>query len=279
MLDRVVLVAGVGFGRQVLRWWAADGAVRGRTATPLADDAWAIPPSRTTSGSATNRSRCGGKRSPAIGPPPTPPCWPAAAVWLQSAPAGAAAAATGRPGADRALLEALQRLRPAAEEPGKWRLYDLPEASPGRRHPGGRAADPSDAQAQLAEPTPRAVIWGLAIPLAAKVWTLYTFQPDADAAGADSGVANIPIPPGSGRIVSMQVSQGGVITAFSGPDRTDQWRRFYDGWFGRHGWKAAGAWQQTGSSWLLRCTARTPGGRRWPTSGSVLTDKANARDC
>ena len=174
-------------------------------------------------------------------------------------PAGGAAADRAAGKADRALLEALGRLRPTAEEPGKWRLYDLPESFPlvvGIRE--GKAAGQGHAQAQLAEPTPGAVIWGLAIPLAAKVWTLYTFQPESDAAGADSGRANIPIPPGSGRIVSMQVSQGGAITAFSGPDRTDQWRQFYDDWFGRHGWKAAGAWQRTGSSWLLRCTASDP---------------------
>ena len=33
-------------------------------------------------------------------------------------------------GPDPALREALARLKPTAEEPGKWRLYDLPESFP-----------------------------------------------------------------------------------------------------------------------------------------------------
>ena len=47
----------------------------------------------------------------------------------------------------------------------------------------------------------------------------------------------------------MQVADGGAITAFSGPDQTQQWKRFYDGWFGQHGWKTVKSWRQTGSSW------------------------------
>ncbi|MGO8691285.1 MAG: hypothetical protein ACLQLG_16815 [Thermoguttaceae bacterium] len=260
VLTALVLVAGLGFGRQVLRWWSADRRQSSAaSATPWADDGLGDPAQPHVlrfgnQGQSLRRQTISGDQAAARAA-----LLDGCRRLLQSEPAGGAAADRAAGKADRALLEALRRLRPTAEEPGKWRLYDLPGSLPlvvGIRE--GKAAGHSDAQAQLAEPTPGAVICGLAIPLATKVWTLYTFQPDSDAAGANSGGANIPIPPGSGRIGSMQVSQGGAITAFSGPDRADQWRQFYDDWFGQHGWKAAGAWQRTGSIWLLHYTASDP---------------------
>jgi hypothetical protein len=260
LLTALVLVAGLGFGQQVLRWWAGDRRQSPAASAASAADNRLGDPSALhvlqfgNQGQSLRRQMIAGDRAAAQ-----------AALredcrrLLQSGPAGGPGAHRPAKGPDRALLEALGRLKPTAEEPGKWRLYDLPASFPlvvGIRE-GGRPGA-GHAQPQLAETTPGAVIWGLAIPLAAKMWTLYTFQPDSDAGSPDSDLANIPIPPGSGRIVSMQVSQGGAITAFSGPDRTDQWRRFYDGWFVRHGWKAAGAWRQTGSSWLLHCAATDP---------------------
>ena len=182
--------------------------------------------------------------------------------YLQSVspPGSAGPRRSGRQGGRYvSCLPALEALEPAEEERGKWRLYQLPNDIPivvGVRQ--GTAATQGGATSKLAEGTPAVVIWGLAVPLASQAWTLYTFQPDSDAGHPNSGLADIPIPPGSCRIIAMQVAEGGGIAAFSGPDRAEQWKQFYDGWFGEHRWKPSGSWQQMGSSWQVRYTAADP---------------------
>ncbi len=288
LLSAIILVAGLGFGRQVLHWWAADRQPpQAAPAAALADNRLGDPtqPHVFQFGNqpwSLRQQAIAGDRAAAV----------AALLGdcrrlLELAPPAASRGPKGRAAtaADRELLAALKTLKPAAEQPGNWRLYDLPGNFPmvvgvrpgvgqGNRAisaprksgqpPGPKpgqspsASIPANAEVQLAETTPGVVIWGLAIPLGPKAWTLYTFQPDADASRPDSGPADIPLPPGSGRIVSIRVAGGGAITAFSGPDRPGQWREFYDGWFGRHGWKAAGAWQQRGSSWRMRYRSLDP---------------------
>jgi hypothetical protein len=276
----IILVAGLGFGRQVLHWWAADKP-RAKTASspPSAGDALGDPsqPHVLQFGDqpwSLRRQSISGDRAAATAAL-LADCRRALQS-VRSTPAGgpgdhAPAAGT----ADATFLDALKSLKAAEEEPGKWRLYDLPNSfpmvvgvrvgkgdspnfagrksgqSPGRRKWGQSPDHPAAgrAEAQLAETTSGVVIWGLAIPLSPKAWTLYTFQPDSDTGQPDSSLANIPIPPGGRRIVAMQVADGGAITAFSGPDQTQQWKGFYDGWFGQHGWKTVKSWRQTGASW------------------------------
>ena len=170
VLTALVLVAGLGFGRQVLRWWSADRRQSSAaSATPWADDGLGDPAQPHVlrfgnQGQSLRRQTISGDQAAARAA-----LLDGCRRLLQSEPAGGAAADRAAGKADRALLEALRRLRPTAEEPGKWRLYDLPGSLPlvvGIRE--GKAAGHSDAQAQLAEPTPGAVICGLAIPLATK---------------------------------------------------------------------------------------------------------------
>ena len=102
------------------------------------------------------------------------------------------------------------------------------------------------------------VIWGLAVPVDADMWSTYTFQPESNAGQPDSTISDLPVPPDGRRLVAMQVADGGAILAVSGPDRPEAWKQFYDRWFVEHGWKAARSWQRVGSSWYGRYTTSEP---------------------
>ena len=60
LLTLMVLVAGLGFGRQVLKWWAADAADRTGYRRSWRRTAWAILINSLRSSSATTRGRSGG---------------------------------------------------------------------------------------------------------------------------------------------------------------------------------------------------------------------------
>ncbi len=270
LLTVIILVVGLVFGRQVLRWWAADAPrSNAASATPRIGQGLGDPsqPHVLQFGNqpwSLRQQVIGGDRQAA-----------AAALladcrrFLQSAPAPAGAAGSDRAARARnaEVLATLRQLKPTEEERGKWRLYQLPNDLPmvaGVRQDA--AATQGRAASKLAEGTPAVVIWGLAIPRARQAWTLYTFQPESDAGQPNSGLASIPIPPGSCRIMAMQVAEGGGIAAFSGPDRTEQWKQFYDDWFVKHRWKPSGGWQQMGSSWHVRYTAAD---RRQPAAAEI----------
>ncbi len=265
LLTAIILIAGLGFGRQVLRWWAADA--------PAADAAADAPSSAAPDG---------------LGDPWQPhllqfgdQSW---SLRRQSITGDQAKAATAlrrccreaiervtpdsgeRPKnsppteSESRLIESLGQRKPVAEELGKWQLYELTGGLP--MVIGIRLTPPAgDGLAkgmQLAEPARRVVLWGLAIPQAAEVWSIYAFQPWAGADAADSSFSNLPIPPDSRRLVAMQVAAGGAMVAFAGPDRSAAWKQFYDDWFLRRGWKSLGAWQPAGSSWRVRYTQGGP---------------------
>ena len=87
-----------------------------------------------------------------------------------------------------------------------------------------RRFGPGRAETNLPKP-PRRGNLGIGGPACAKVVDTIYISAGFGRRRPDSGLANIPLPPGSGRIVSMRVAEGVAITAFSGPDRPDQWRR------------------------------------------------------
>ncbi len=222
LLTVIILVVGLVFGRQVLRWWAADAPrSNAASATPRIGQGLGDPsqPHVLQFGNqpwSLREQVIGGDRQAA-----------AAALladcrrFLQSAPAPAGAAGSDRAARARnaEVLATLRQLKPTEEERGKWRLYQLPNDLPmvaGVRQDA--AATQGRAASKLAEGTPAVVIWGLAIPRARQAWTLYTFQPESDAGQPNSGLASIPIPPGSCRIMAMQVAEGGGLPPFR--DRT-----------------------------------------------------------
>ena len=153
LLTVIVLTAGVGFGRQVLAWWAADSS---QSAAALAT---ALPLGKLGDARQCHVIRFGDqpwslRRQLVMGDKA------AAARRLQTAcrellQTGCSAAGLP-PADDRKCPASLSGMKPLDEEPGKWRLYEFHEAFPmvigtvRPPKPTTPAAPPADSQYHVA---------------------------------------------------------------------------------------------------------------------------------
>ena len=245
LLSAVVLVAGLGFGRQVLVWWADDassppGKQLASVADGLGDPArmhvlqfahqpWSLG-RQSISGdkrAATAALRAICREAVATASPPRQPPGPA----------------------QRRLLARLEGDDPVEEQAGKWRLYQLDEAFPmvvgvdTSRNYGARV-----------------VTWGLGLPVSEGQWTLYALKRVDESGQTPAVLGEVPLPPESNATMSMAIADGGAMVAFSGPalpeaTKPEKWTRFYERWFTAHGWQSAIGWQRTGPAWHARYTA------------------------
>lgn len=251
LLTAMVLIAGLGFGRQVLKWWGDGTAETARPSPTVEALAGLADPSRPHvlqfgdyPWSLRRQSISGDQQ--------------AAAVALRADCRRAVQQARlpeDRPErAEREFLKRLAAREPVQQESGTWRLYELNDAFPmvvGTRQPvaGGDSAT----EETLAAGDHRVVAWGLAIPSEPGEWTLCTFQPEPASGGQTLGLPDVPIPPDCARTLSFRVVGGGAMVAFEGPQHPHDWIRFYDRWFATHNWKAAAeGWRRSGSSWHAR---------------------------
>jgi hypothetical protein len=251
ILTGVILVAGLGFGRQVLRWWAADDPERMPAPAMSAgdrdglgdemlehvlqfgDSPWSIR-RQLVSGSlaeasALLRRRCRAATESATTPegPPTDQ--------------------------ERTFLASLEGMQPRQQEPGKWAMYQLDELVPmvvGVR--ARRNSSTLSGGSDIAQDDRRVVTWGLAVPASEGNWTLYTFVGATPTVGAGPGGEPIPLPDGCRRTMSMRVAGGSGIVAFRGAGSPRPWKEFFDRHFENLDWKADGGWQRTGSLWSRR---------------------------
>ena len=150
----LVLVVGVGFGRQVTSWWGADTSLPPTVAASVDDPAaWQMLQFGEASWSLCRRSVMGDKQE--------------AIKQLRAACRQVllAGPSVDQSPADARFLTFLAGCTPVDQEPGKWRLYELREAFP---MTVGVLTRPNTQD--------RVAVWGLAMPMGAKLWTLNTFQ-------------------------------------------------------------------------------------------------------
>ena len=265
LLTAVVLVAGLGFGRQVLRWWAADTGESADASRPaqIADglgDPWRLHVLQfgERPWSIRRQSIGGGKQAAAAALREV-----CREVVRQDRPLDQ------RPGeAEGNFLRRLAAREPAEQEPGGWRLYELSQAFPmvvGTQPQAGATDSPPGEN--LAAVAHRVVVWGLALPVGPEAWTVLTFQPEVRGGQQPVPLPEVPIPPGCRRTLSMRVADGGGTLGFVGPQEPKAWIAFYDRWFATHTWKRAGAWQQLGSGWHARYTMPEEG-QTHPSGGT-----------
>ncbi len=265
LLSAMVLVAGVGFGRQVLIWWGNNDVPTTRLLTAeslgdpgqphsirFGDAAWSLR-RRSIFGDrdeavAQLRAECR-ELLGAIKPRPL------------VAPPGRGGSSTATPafGATdgRGFMSLLSASTPVDREPGKWRLYEFRETFPmavGVARPSTSPSEPENGQADLAQLGYRAIMWAIAVPAGANQWTLCVFRPADSPMGEESGLVEVPIPPGCRRTLSIQAGGGGIV-AFGGPDRLDRWKRFHDDWFADQGWRQSVHWRSAGKAWYAKYVA------------------------
>ncbi len=249
IVSAAILVAGLAVGRQVLQWWAADAPGRAKPPPTIAateglgdparlhflefgDQTWSLSRQGATGPRKRIvpmlRARCReGMR--AAGVPDGPP----SPVEIE-------------------LAKTLAHETPAESGPEGWQLYERLEPLPmvvGVRSGGGSAIARSD---------PRVVIWGLAIPTGPEQWTLWTFHPSTPSRRSPAALPAVPLPPGSRRLLSVRVAEGGGVVSFHGAADPESWKAFYEAWSNESGFRAAGSWRHSGSVWQ----------RRWVRPGS-----------
>jgi hypothetical protein len=268
LLTAVVLVAGLGFGRQVLRWWSEDPVgspavmADNPTTNPVADpeqlhliqfgeSGWSLRRQSITGDGTVCRDVLQESVS---------------SLLPQRGMPSEVEDATGYDATDNPTDEFLAQLattEPVEQEPGLWRLYELDGAFPmviGTRVENS-AEDTQDG-GNLAAADHGMVIWGLALPAGPEAWTLFVFEPQSAAIGPSAEAVEIPIPEACRRTLSMEVAGGGATLAFEGEASPETWVAFYDQWFTSHNWSTPSGWQQYGDRWHARYIApgHTPRG-------------------
>ncbi len=221
LLTLLILVAGLGFGQQVLRWWAEDASASSITVDhptspfqtlQFSNNAWSIG----------RRSVIGDKQTA------VEQLRIACRELLEKAP-------TLEKTPSQKGLDFLAGLTPVDQKPGKWRLYELQDAFP--MAVGVNAKEDC------------AVVWGLAMPVGDQQWTLSTFQMgNSRSEGQIKG--EVPLPPGGSQTLAMSTSDGRIV-AFSGPNRSEDWKKFYDDWSSQQGYQKTD-WRQVGSAWYAK---------------------------
>ena len=250
LVSALILMAGLAFGRQVIRWWHADEAASLAPPPQLAmteglgdparahrlqfgDLPWAVV-RQTVVGSrdeAAAALRASGRELTSSGAVPDDVMGPSEQQFLASL-------------AERAAV---------AEQPGRWQVHELEGGFPmvvGTRIGGDPT--PSGEGNQVADARRRVVTWGLAIPTPEESWSLYTFHPASSGAGPFPDLPEIPLPPDSRSTLSLQVLGGGLMVAFAGPLEEGTCKRHFDQWSSDHDWTPVGGWGRSGSLWHQR---------------------------
>jgi hypothetical protein len=162
---------------------------------------------------------------------------------------------------DDELVEREQRFlgrltdQPPADEnsEARWRLHLAQEGLPlivgTRRLPKGAAVIDSQAS-----PAPwRVVLWGLALPAGENGWTVYQFLASRSPKTVAAGIADVPLPPDSRRVLSIGGTSGDSVVAFEGEATCGEWKRFFTGCFAGLDPAAVVKWSPNGQGWHGHC--------------------------
>lgn len=239
LLSVLILVAGFTFARQVLDWWAADETARLAPASQLAMTEGLGDPARVhllqfgeMPWVMVRETFIGTREEAAI----------ALRECCSETVTGSPHLPDGKAGpAEQGFLDSLAKRAPVSRLPDAVYLYEFDSSIPMVAATG-----------PVAPKQRRVVTWGMAVPVADEVWTLYSLHPDRPNSVPISDLPEIRLPPECKKTVSMQVSGGGAVVAFKGPAQPEVWKRSFDGRFGKHGWTADGSWRRLGSTWHLR---------------------------
>lgn len=101
----------------------------------------------------------------------------------------------------------------------------------------------------------RVVVWGLAVPVHDRKWTLYTFQAKPKGANGDAAASQekLPIPPDTNHLLTLRFPRQQIVT-FKATGNPQDWATFYDQWFDRRDWTRIADWKRRTKNWS--CTFR-----------------------
>lgn len=247
VFSALVLVAGLGFGRQVIFWWRSGDAPQ--AASTLTDAPPGLPDGREPVEIAVGdlplrlgRQTIEGDQAEAI------------QALRAAGQRGVLTALPWSPVADadeQQLLARLAMLKPDDQVSSKT-LTDgtdacLYEPSPGMPLIVGTRRIGADAQDSTGHATAlqtRLVLWGLAAPAGDRLWTMYIFQADQPPVNGQTR-QGVPMPPGCRRLMAFS-QQGAETLAFQGPGACGDYQRYYAAWLAEQRPGAASRWRRSG---------------------------------
>ncbi len=251
LLSAIVLVAGLGFGRQVMRWWAGDG--KGTASPPLDDE---LGDSRHPhvlrfgeKGGTLRRETFVGDGKQALAALTDLCCLAVREAAVPAAPPSAA---------ENDLLAQFAEQQPVRQEPGEWAVYATGEGVlmvAGVRWEENTLPPPDG---NLADGPGRVVTWGLALPAGTGSWTLFTLRPAWPGGSASvseqTGTPAELLPPSCHGGLSVAVVGGDELLAFSSTEVPSTLADDFSRWFRERGWSICRPWEQSDAVWHARFT-------------------------
>jgi hypothetical protein len=258
LFTAIVLVAGLGIGRQIIHWWAADEPKQ--LAAPQSSDivrelgnadelhflqfggqSWSLA-----------RREVHGSREQAE-------------KQLQRDCREQIAQAEPLPkksaSEQQSLLASLAKTTPLDEELPHWQLYSLRDnrlilvgvKPPLAKDDGARPSWPPESGRDARAPeTSEAVLWGIALPKGEKEWSELLFLPSHGGNNAIPLLTDITLPSKCRKMLTVQAVNGGAMVTFSGQGKPEDWRGHFERLFTKMGWNPVFHWQMSGSAWYAQ---------------------------
>ncbi len=249
LLCGLIAAVGLGFGRQVLQWWAPEGEPN--ATEPLAQTAPEAdsPDDRQLVSIGAGPWRL--VRESVAGPREHA----AAALVRRAEEITASASLPQRPleAAEKTLLARAAAVPLDAGPHGaNWRVVPVDLGVPaavGLKWPDNR---PPAEGVNLAQTDVRVVTWGLAVPADESVWAVYCVFAEQTISGPIGAGSELPLPPEARRTLTLGTIGGGAMVGFEGRIDPAVCRRFFQQWFSRNGWTCIGSRRTADEGWFDR---------------------------
>lgn len=249
LLCGLIAAVGLGFGRQVLQWWAPEG-----------DSASVEPPAQGS----PSPDETDDRQMISVGAGPwrlrrelvAGPREQVAAVLVRRAVEITSAASlpqSAPQAAEKALLARAATIPlDAGPQGANWRVAPVDLGVPaavGLKWPDNR---PPAEGVNLAQTDARVVTWGLAVPADESAWAVYcVFSEQTNTAPADRA-PELPLPPEARRTLALGTVGGGAMVGFEGRIDPAACQRFFEQWFSQNGWTCVGTWRTADGGWFAR---------------------------
>lgn len=248
LLTMIILIVGISFGRQVQDWWTPALPRNPGSAARAEIDRWCDPSRyglvefggmswclgrQQLSGSAqllrnALRARC--RQLVSDGTIPMRP-----------------------PTAEEArFLALLAEREPVEQQPGQWALYEYGDSLPLVVATGPSAHAMPGTQQGEQNRTVRVLAWAIGMPRDVNAWTIISAGASSLASGEAPDETDLPIPPGSERLLCLRGADDRILISFRGPADAERWRAHFRHWLTLHGGRVLPTRDLASEWWQMR---------------------------
>jgi len=243
LFSALIVVVGLGFGRQVIRWWHAPSSEdQASQLQYLLPGHSSLDPRNVAFGNlewTLDRQMVAATRDTIRS---------AVVELCEQCVSRASCPEEACGSAETQLMRTLAQGEPTASEPGKWAVYETMDILP---MAVGLRIVPEHVETAVSHgpQASRISAWCVAVPSEQNLWTVLCFSP-ASSSEAVSGLSTeIPLPDGSRVLLSVKAREGGSTQVFSGSGELADWEAFFVRWFAENGWESGGPNAQREGAW------------------------------